>query len=344
MRNVDLLTPDTGTTTLVSRATGAAGTIAMDSSSGGLMSLDGRWVVFSTADANMVTGDTNGVADVFVRDLTSNTTKRVSLTNLGAQLTQASTAVDISRDGQKILFSSADSTIVTDDTANVCETDFVQYDYNDNCTDLFLTSNPLAFSATPTNLIASTTFSNKISLTWSPVSSVQGFKIEASYDNGASWGTAETITGGTATSYELPALKCGVSTLLRVISYVDTPYPLTSPPTVAVTGKTIPCVRPTLQSPANKAILNTSSLGLRWSKPVPTISKYDVDLSTSATFTTHVAGFPQTTVTESLNLNTLPDGTYYWKVRTSAPNIGTYSAVSSFTLDTSAPAINYWDE
>ncbi|MEP6987761.1 MAG: fibronectin type III domain-containing protein, partial [Chloroflexota bacterium] len=251
---------------------------------------------------------------------------------------------------QQILFTSADSTIVTGDTANVCETDLVdsnpnvagvQYDYNDNCTDLFLTSNPLAFSAKPTNLIISTTFSDQINLTWSPVSSVQGFKIEASYDNGTSWVTEGTIADGTATSYDLFALKCGVSALFRVSSYVDTPYPLTSPPTVAVTGKTIPCVKPTLQSPANKALLNTGSLSLRWSKPVPTISKYDVDLSTSATFTTHVAGFPQTAVTESLDVNALPSGTYYWKVRTSAPNVGTYSAVGSFTLDSSAPAINY---
>lgn len=349
LRTVSLATPDNGSTSLVSRATGAAGAAGTGASTGARVSGDGRWVVFTSAATNLVAGDSNNAADVFVRDLTSNVTQRVSKTNAGAPLTKASTAVDISADGKTILFSSADSTIVTDDTASVCETDFVdsnpnvvgtQYDYNDNCTDLFLISNPLAFSATPTNLSASTTFSDKIRLTWSPTSSVQGFKIEASYDNGTIWGTAGTITNGTATSYEL-ATTCGVSAMLRVSSYVDTPYPLTSPPTVGVTGKTTPCPAPTLQSPTNKAILHTASLSLRWSKPDPSITGYDVDLSASATFATHVAGFPQTAATESLSVNALPDGTYYWKVRTSTPGVGTYSAGGSFTVDTMTPAINY---
>ncbi|MEO8609475.1 MAG: hypothetical protein ABI690_16405 [Chloroflexota bacterium] len=350
LRTVSLDIPNVGSTSLISRATGAAGAAGNGASTGARVSGDGRWVVFTSAANNLVAGDSNNAADVFVRDLTSTVTQRVSKTNAGAPLTMASTAVDISRDGKTILFSSADSTIVTNDTASVCETDFVdsnpalagvQYDYNDNCTDLFIISNPLAFSATPTNLIASKTFSDKIRLTWSPVSSVQGFKIEASYDNGVNWDTVGTITNGTAASYELLALTCGLSPMLRVSSYVDTPYSLTSPPTVGVTGKTTPCPAPTLQSPVDKAILNTGSLSLRWSKPDPSITGYDVDLSTTATFATHVAGFPQTTATESLNVNSLPDGTYYWKVRTSAPGIGPYSAVGSFTINTMTPAINY---
>jgi hypothetical protein len=349
LRTVSLLTPNVGTTSLVSRATGAAGAAGSGASTNGRVSGDGRWVVFTSAANNLVAGDSNNAADVFVRDLTSNVTQRASKTNAGAALTKASTVVDISPDGKTILFSSADSTIVTGDTANVCETDFVdsnpsvagtQYDYNDNCVDLFAIGNPLAFSATPTNLVASTTFSDKIRLTWSPVSSVQGFTIEASYNNGASWATAGTVTDGTATSYEF-ATTCGVSAMLRVSSYVNTPYPLTSPPTVGVTGKVTPCTAPTLQSPANKALLNTGSISLRWSKPDPSISGYEVDLSTSTTFATHVAGFPQTAATESLSVNTLPDGTYYWKVRTSTPGVGTYSIVSSFTINTLSPALNY---
>ena len=47
------------------------------------VSADGRYVVFQSSASNLVTGDTNGQADVFVRDLSSNTTELVSVAREG---------------------------------------------------------------------------------------------------------------------------------------------------------------------------------------------------------------------------------------------------------------------
>lgn len=50
---------------------------------------DGKAVVFSSLASNLVTGDTNGPRDVFIRDLVANTTKRISLTGTGGQVHDA---------------------------------------------------------------------------------------------------------------------------------------------------------------------------------------------------------------------------------------------------------------
>jgi hypothetical protein len=48
-------------------------------------SADGRYVVFASKATNLVSGDTNGVADVFVHDRQTGTTERVSVSSLGVQ-------------------------------------------------------------------------------------------------------------------------------------------------------------------------------------------------------------------------------------------------------------------
>src|SRR5437899_2872822 len=49
------------------------------------ISADGRWVVFVSSATNLVTGDTNGFRDVFVRDRQSGTTELVSVSTGGTQ-------------------------------------------------------------------------------------------------------------------------------------------------------------------------------------------------------------------------------------------------------------------
>jgi Tol biopolymer transport system component len=84
---------------------GAEGTGA---SSAPAMSADGRFVAIVSAAPNLVPGDTNGVADVFVRDLVANTTTRVSQDRFGDQLTSAvlagGHAVDLSDNGRFVVF------------------------------------------------------------------------------------------------------------------------------------------------------------------------------------------------------------------------------------------------
>jgi Tol biopolymer transport system component len=70
------------------------------------ISANGRYVVFTSFADTLVPGDTNRATDVFVRDTLSNTTKRVSVTNEGAQLNRDSNNGAISADGRYIAFAS----------------------------------------------------------------------------------------------------------------------------------------------------------------------------------------------------------------------------------------------
>src|SRR5262249_12643314 len=81
---------------------------------------DGRYIVFVSAAANLVAGDTNHAPDVFVRDVVAGTTTRVSVATGGAQGNADSTApVAISSDGRYVLFESLATNLVagTDGTA-----------------------------------------------------------------------------------------------------------------------------------------------------------------------------------------------------------------------------------
>lgn len=70
------------------------------------ISPDGGYVAFSSVASNLVTGDSNGVSDVFVRDVAAGTTTRVSVTNSGGQADKASDQPAISRDGRYVAFRS----------------------------------------------------------------------------------------------------------------------------------------------------------------------------------------------------------------------------------------------
>jgi Tol biopolymer transport system component len=86
---------------------------------------DGRYVLFRSSATNLVAGDTNGLDDLFVRDCTGLTTKRVSLSSAGVQTNDISYMGKISNDGRYVVFSSAASTLVAGDT-NVAEDVFIR--------------------------------------------------------------------------------------------------------------------------------------------------------------------------------------------------------------------------
>src|SRR4051794_34023199 len=78
---------------------GTAGEPAAGASGGAAVSATGRFVAFASEAPNLVGGDANGVADVFVRDRTAGTTSRVSVSTDGAEGTGLSTAPSVSADG-----------------------------------------------------------------------------------------------------------------------------------------------------------------------------------------------------------------------------------------------------
>lgn len=77
---------------------------------------DGRYVVFESEASNLVTGDTNGVADVFLRDRTAHTTTRVSVSTSGVESNGASREVAISGDGTVVAFDSVAQDLVDGST------------------------------------------------------------------------------------------------------------------------------------------------------------------------------------------------------------------------------------
>src|SRR5206468_7520662 len=69
-------------------------------------SIGGRFVSFVSSAPNLVPGDTNGVEDIFVRDVVAGTTERVSVSSTGEQGNSSSTAASISTGGRYVAFSS----------------------------------------------------------------------------------------------------------------------------------------------------------------------------------------------------------------------------------------------
>jgi N-acetyl-anhydromuramyl-L-alanine amidase AmpD/N-acetylneuraminic acid mutarotase len=80
------------------------------------ISADGHYVAFVSEATNLVAGDANGVADIFVRDLQANTTTLVSKTWNGSSANGASRQPSISGDGRYIAYESDASNLVLNDT------------------------------------------------------------------------------------------------------------------------------------------------------------------------------------------------------------------------------------
>jgi Tol biopolymer transport system component len=80
------------------------------------ISADGRFVAFDGSSTNLVSGDTNGFFDVFVRDRSSGTTERLSVSSNGVQGDSDSSQPSISADGRYVAFDSAASNLVSGDT------------------------------------------------------------------------------------------------------------------------------------------------------------------------------------------------------------------------------------
>src|SRR4029079_1888926 len=89
-----------------------AGEQANDFSGEGMLSEDGRFVTFFSTATNLVPDDSNGFSDVFVRDLTTGGTERVSVGSSGVQGNGNSLDQWISADGRYISFFSHASNLV----------------------------------------------------------------------------------------------------------------------------------------------------------------------------------------------------------------------------------------
>ena len=105
---------ETGETTRVS--------VAGDGSEGNrdsgtpALSGEGRFVAFTSEASNLVPGDTNRKADVFVHDRETGETTRISVSNDGEQGDRSSGAPSINASGRFVAFESDAANLVEDDT------------------------------------------------------------------------------------------------------------------------------------------------------------------------------------------------------------------------------------
>jgi Tol biopolymer transport system component len=118
---VDVFVRDrqTGQTSRVSVA--SDGSQANHVSYGPRMSADGRFVAFISMASNLVPGDTNGFADVFVHDRANGQTTRINVAATGTQANGESISVDISADGRFVAFDSFATNLVPGDTNGVSD-------------------------------------------------------------------------------------------------------------------------------------------------------------------------------------------------------------------------------
>ena len=109
----DLFLQDRQTGAITRVSVGVAGQ-ANGETTRGRLSSDGQIVVFESYASNLVSGDTNNSADVFVRDLTTRTTTRVSVDSFGRQADNGSVGAQTNASGRYVVFQSYASNLVRD--------------------------------------------------------------------------------------------------------------------------------------------------------------------------------------------------------------------------------------
>lgn len=111
------------------------------------VSQDGRYIAFRSDAANLVTGDTNKQWDIFVHDIQTRKTERVSISSSGGEANAPSFAPAISADGRYVTFHSDASNLVDDDKNG--EKDVFVYDRHTGTTTRVSTASDGAESNSP---------------------------------------------------------------------------------------------------------------------------------------------------------------------------------------------------
>jgi hypothetical protein len=114
----DVFVRDRVTGTTVRASVSSSGAQATGYSNAPDISADGTVVSFSSSAFDLVPVDSNGVYDIFVRDLTAGTTTRVSVRTGGGEADRTSVPAVLSGDGRFVAFVSGATNLVTGDVNN----------------------------------------------------------------------------------------------------------------------------------------------------------------------------------------------------------------------------------
>lgn len=112
----DAFVRDASTNTTLLTSTASDGTVSTGRSGMTSLSKSGRYAVFTSTGTDVVSGSTTTNADVYRRDLATNTTVQVTVRPDGAPSRgPGSTSTDVSADGNLVAFSSYNSDLATAD-------------------------------------------------------------------------------------------------------------------------------------------------------------------------------------------------------------------------------------
>ena len=114
----DIFVRDVVASVTTRASTDSSGRQANNASYDGAIAPNGTHVALSSLASNLVKGDTNGVRDVFLKNLTSGKTIRVSVSTGERQAKGSSGLEDVSADGRSVVFSSFAPNLVKNDTNN----------------------------------------------------------------------------------------------------------------------------------------------------------------------------------------------------------------------------------
>jgi Tol biopolymer transport system component len=123
MRDVFVRDISAATTERVSVSSAGTQSNGPSQTTGGAVAIsgDGQIVAFYSSASDLVAGDINGQADIFVRRRATDVTERVSVATDGTQGNGASVSPSISEDGRFVVFQSLASNLVAGDTNNASD-------------------------------------------------------------------------------------------------------------------------------------------------------------------------------------------------------------------------------
>ncbi len=141
---IDIFVYDRNTDTTERVSLSSAGVQGNGPSTIPTISQDGRYVSFLSAASNLVSDDTNGVADIFVFDRQTDTIERVNISSSGEEANAISDKNFISGDGQYISYVSSATNLVSDDTNGADDVFVAEIVFNEDPTDISLSPSSIS--------------------------------------------------------------------------------------------------------------------------------------------------------------------------------------------------------
>ncbi len=117
----DIFLHDRATAQTTRVSVSSSGAEANASSHDPFISANGRYIVFDSLATNLVFGDTNNQADLFLHDTTTGITERISKNALGEETNGMSDFATLSANGQLVAFASASTNLVPNDSNAVTD-------------------------------------------------------------------------------------------------------------------------------------------------------------------------------------------------------------------------------